>query len=413
MRDDDLREHADVALLVDWENLKFSLMQRQRRPNITALREAAERFGRVVYARAYADWQDPVHADDPRALFAAGLEPMYVLTKRYTTAEGETTIKNSADVKLAADCVEASHLFPNIGTFVIASGDHSFMHVASLLRARGKRIVVIGVSWAMSPQLVQQADVVLYYDLDVEPEPGRVATPPAGAVPPPVLEPRLVQAAERALDLARARGAVAAEPRDVAEVLDLILRIVREYREAGRDLPLSLVGQELQKRLPPAEFQRVARGRAGEFAKALQEFGLVKLVNHEFADWLYLPHEEPELARPASTARELPRYDYARFNYNDLDAAARARVICAIHEARWKPGVNWLTFNRIVETVRQVVERDEADVKNLVNSMISWGVLRIDQRREGRDPQTGASYEFNTFELDLDFPDVRAALKLG
>ncbi|GBD24048.1 hypothetical protein HRbin29_01721 [bacterium HR29] len=413
MRDDDPRNHADVALLVDWENLKFSLMQRQRRPNITALREAAERFGRVVYARAYADWQDPVHADDPRALYAAGLEPMYVLTKRYTTTEGETTIKNSADVKLASDCVEASHLYPNIGTFVIASGDHSFMHVAALLRARGKRIVVIGVSWAMSPQLVQQADVVLYYDLDVEPEPGRTAAPPSGAAPPPTLEPRLVQAADRALELARARGAVAAEPREVAEVLDLVVRIVREYREAGRDLPLSLVGQELQKRLGPGEFQRVARGRAGEFAKALQEYGFVKLVNHEFADWLYLPHEEPELARPASAARDLPRYDYSRFNYNDLDAAAKGRVISAIHEARWKPGMNWLTFNRIVEAVKPVVERDESDVKNLVNSMISWGILRIDQRREARDPQTGALYEFNTFELDLNAPDVRMALKLG
>ena len=46
---------GDVALLVDWENLKFSLAQRERRPNMTALRNAAERFERIVYARAYAD----------------------------------------------------------------------------------------------------------------------------------------------------------------------------------------------------------------------------------------------------------------------------------------------------------------------------------------------------------------------
>ena len=35
---------GDVALLVDWENLKFSLAQRERRPSVTALRNAAERF---------------------------------------------------------------------------------------------------------------------------------------------------------------------------------------------------------------------------------------------------------------------------------------------------------------------------------------------------------------------------------
>ncbi len=167
--------HEDVALLVDWENLKFSLMQRNRKPNVTALREAAERFGRVAYARAYADWMDPVQAGDPASLYTAGLEPVYVLTRRYTTAEGDVRIQNSVDVKLAVDCVEASHLYPNIGTFVIASGDHSFFHVVMLLRSRGKRVVVIGVSWATSAQLVQQADVVLYYDLDVEPDVERAA----------------------------------------------------------------------------------------------------------------------------------------------------------------------------------------------------------------------------------------------
>ena len=41
----------------------------------------------------------------------AGLEPVYVLTKRYTETTGEIRIKNSVDVKLAADCIEASHTF--------------------------------------------------------------------------------------------------------------------------------------------------------------------------------------------------------------------------------------------------------------------------------------------------------------
>lgn len=403
----------DVALLVDWENLKFSLQQRNRRPNVTALREAAERFGRVAYARAYADWMDPVHAGDPASLYAAGLEPVYVLTRRYTTAEGEVRIRNSVDVKLAVDGVEASHLYPNIGTFVIASGDHSFLHVLMQLRARGKRVVVMGVSWATSPQLVQQADVVLYYDLDVEPETDRA---PAAAQEPAVVEkvePRLAAAAARALELAAAKGPVSAGPREVAEVLKLILTVVEEFRRDERDLPLSLVGQELQKRMPQADFQRVARGRAGDFARALHENGLLMMVNADFTDWLFLPHERTEaIERPRNISQEVAKYDYARFNYCDLSEEQRRAVIVAVHDERTKPGVAWLTFNRIVDTLRPVVRREDADVKNLVSSMITWGVLRVAEERVGYAPDSGQMYHYKTFELDLQHLDVRRALHL-
>jgi len=72
----------DAALLIDWENLKFSLMQRGMRPNVSALRDKAESFGRVVVARAYADWQDGYHTQDPRNLYAGGIEPVYVPTRK-------------------------------------------------------------------------------------------------------------------------------------------------------------------------------------------------------------------------------------------------------------------------------------------------------------------------------------------
>lgn len=404
----------DVALLVDWENLKFSLQQRNRRPNVTALREAAERFGRVAYARAYADWMDPVHAGDPASLYTAGLEPVYVLTRRYTTAEGDARIQNSVDVKLAVDCVEASHLYPNIGTFVIASGDHSFFHVVMLLRARGRRVVVIGVSWATSGQLVQQADVVLYYDLDVDPEVDGVG----GAAPKePVvvakIDPRLAGAAARALELAQAKGPLTAEPREIVDVLGAMMAVVEDFRKNGRDLPLSLVGQELQKRMPQADFQRLARGRAGDFARALHEAGLIRMVNADFTDWLFLPNERSEvMVRPRNVGQEPAKYDYTRFNYSDLGEDQRHQVIVAVHDERNRPGVGWLTFNRIVETLKPVVRREETDVKNLVSSMIAWGVLRTGEVRTGHAPDTGAVYEYKTFELDLQHPDVRRALHL-
>ncbi len=425
----DWNNGGDVALLVDWENLKFSLDQRQRRPNVTALRDAAERFGRIVYARAYADWQDPVHRDDPASLYMAGLEPVYVLTKRYVDGAGEVRIKNSVDVKLAADCIEASHSFPNVQTYIIVSGDHGFVHVVNTLRPHGKRVVVIGVSWTTAAQLTDQADVVLYYDIDVEPpvpegggpRPVMAPTPAAAAAAvkigqaPVKLAPALAAAADTAVRLVRSNGSgPELDARQVADILNLALTISKEYREANRDFSVSLLGQELQKRMPPAEFARTGKGRARLLAQALEAHGFIRLISRDFVDWIFMPDEPADLiSATAPVSFEGPRYDYTGFVYTDLAPDKRDALIMAINNERLRPGTDWLTFKRVQGAAAQVVDRDEYALKNLVNNMIVVGVLRFDQPRQGRDPETGQVYEYKTISLDLQHNDVRQALKLG
>jgi uncharacterized LabA/DUF88 family protein len=399
---------------VDWENLKFSLLQRDRRPSVTALRIAAERFGRIVYARAYADWQNPIHAGDPANLYMAGLEPVYVLTKQYTNDQGELQIKNSVDVKLAADCIEASHQFPNIGTYIIVSGDHGFLHVVNTLRPRGKRVVIIGVSWTTAAQLTEQADVVLYYDIDVE----RVREEGDAGEPAPVvskkLSPQLAQTADTAVARLQAEGTPDVDKRKTAEVLDLVLAIAREYRKDRRELSVSLLGQELQKRMNPLDFQRHARGRSQPLAQALAAHGSIKLVSRGFIDWIYLPDEPDELiaAEVPQVAPEPPRYSYAGLVYADLPEDVRERLIVAIHDDRHRPGTDYLTFKRILTTAMTVLNRDEYSVKNLINNMIDISVLVAEPLRSARAPD-GTFYTFKTFGLDLKHADVRRALKLA
>ncbi len=408
---------GDVALLVDWENLKFSLWQRERRPNVTALRAAAERFGRVVYARAYADWQDPVHSGDPASLYMAGLEPVYVLTKRYAEASGEIRIKNSVDVKLAADCIEASHSFPNVGTYIIVTGDHGFLHVVNTLRPHGKRVVIIGVSWTTATQLTEQADVVLYYDLDVEAPLQESGAPPVAAAPavPTKVTPKLVAAAETAIAMLQGQGTtVDVEPRKLADVLDLTVQITREFREAKREFSVSLLGQELAKRMNPNEFARFGKGRGLVFAQALHQHRFIKLVQRNFKDFIFLPDEPDELTQAlVPVSFEQPRYDYTQLIWSDLTTATQDAVIRAISDERNKPGTDFLTFNRIRDTMMPLVGRDEWAVKNLANNMVVVGVLRYEEPRQGRDPGTGSPYQFNSIALELQYPDVRRALKLG
>jgi len=149
---------ADAALLIDWENLKYSLENRGYRVSISALRDNAESHGRLVVARAYADWQE--HGVDAGALYASGIEPVYVPVRRQIEDDGRTRTKNSVDVKLTADCIDLIHRFPNITTYILVSGDQDFIHVINTLRPYGKRTALIGVSWSTSIRLAEQVDAI-------------------------------------------------------------------------------------------------------------------------------------------------------------------------------------------------------------------------------------------------------------
>lgn len=156
---------ADAALFIDWDNLKAGLKDLGRQPNVSSLLDAVGHRGRVVIARAYADWQQRVHAFDPPNLYAAGIEPVYVPVRM----QSGRILKNSADVKLAVDCIDFLNTAPHLKTFFLVSGDSDLVHLVNFLRARGKRVVVIAVSHTLSPALSENVDELLIYDVDIEP----------------------------------------------------------------------------------------------------------------------------------------------------------------------------------------------------------------------------------------------------
>ena len=155
----------DAALFIDWDNLKAGLKSLGRQPNISSLLDSINHRGRVVVARAYADWQQRTHAFDPPNLYAAGIEPVYVPVRMM----GGKVVKNSADVKLAVDCIDLLNTATHLKTFVLVSGDSDLMHLVNFLRARGKRVIVVAVSHTLSPMLSENVDDLLLYDVDVDP----------------------------------------------------------------------------------------------------------------------------------------------------------------------------------------------------------------------------------------------------
>ena len=300
---DHLNHGADVALFIDWENFKISLAVGQRTPNVSALKEEVSNHGRVVIAKAYADWVTRApelrgasqFLNDPPSLYAAGIEPVFVPTRapspNATNANGMRTgrIKNSVDVKMTADCIEIAHSYPNIGTYVLVSGDSDFIHVVNALRTMGKRVVVIGVSWSTSRRLADNVDTLVLYDVDVDPP--VVSTEPASPI---------THATETAPAPASAD--------DINDIIKAIEEIIRDERKAGGNPLLTSIKQRLVRRHPDFDEKNLGYSGFKRLMARVAQNGNVRLITAGLVDWAIMSDEDiPEGATEATFAGPSPR----------------------------------------------------------------------------------------------------------
>ena len=310
----------DVALFIDWENFKISLADGHRTPNVSSLKEEVSNYGRVVVAKAYADWVTKApelrgasqFINDPPSLYAAGIEPVFVPTRApsagamFNNGVRTTRIKNSVDVKMTADCIECAHSYPNIGTFVLVSGDADFIHVLNALRTMGKRVIVIGVSWSTSRRLADQADILVLYDVDVDPP-----HPPEPVVvsngPPPT-----------SVEAAPGRN-------DLPEIIRAIEEIIRDERQSGNNPLLTSIKQRLMRRYPAFDEKKLGySGFKKLMARAAQE-GNIKLITAGLVDWVIMADEEiPEGATEQLPSAASGRLSRRRGRYSRSRAGSEA-----------------------------------------------------------------------------------------
>ncbi len=271
---------SDVALFIDWENLKLSLHTAERTPNLSALMETVNRYGRLVVARAYADWEDPFHLDsrDQFHLYEAGIEPVYVPCRADPNRPERR--KNSVDVKMSADCMEVSFTNQHINTYVLVSGDADFIHLANSLRSRGNRVTLIGVSWSTSSRFAERVDELLIYDRDIEDGGRRPAPAPAYRSTP--VRPQ----------------------EDLDQSVEALATLIREQREEGRYPLLSWLGHQLRRQLPGFNPQVYGFEKFKDFVRYAEQNGSLRIVTQGLVDWALLPDEEI----PESVLEDLARY---------------------------------------------------------------------------------------------------------
>ena len=128
--------------------------------------------GKIIVKKAYADWER--WGEFKRAFHESGIEMIDIPRRRYSG-------KNSADIKMVVDALDASYSNEHLDSFVILSGDSDFTPLVLKLKENNKNVIGIGVKNATSNLLVENCDEFIYYeDIWRESKKAKAAKVPAG-----------------------------------------------------------------------------------------------------------------------------------------------------------------------------------------------------------------------------------------
>ena len=146
--------HApNAALLIDFDNVTLGIRSDLAK-ELKSLLNSAIIKGKVAVSRAYADWRRypqyivPLSESSIDLIFA----PAFGTNK-----------KNATDIRLAIDAMELVFTRPEIGTFILLSGDSDFSMLVIKLKEYGKYVIGVGMRESASDLLIQNCDEYYSY----------------------------------------------------------------------------------------------------------------------------------------------------------------------------------------------------------------------------------------------------------
>jgi uncharacterized protein (TIGR00288 family) len=255
-----MAENKDVAVFIDFENIYISVHNRyDANPNFEYVMDKCAEYGRLIISRAYADWYRYPRVTS--ALYAHSIEPMYVPTYYYERDKSHSVsaIKNSVDIHLCIDAIKTLYGYPNIGSYVLVTGDRDFIPLVNTIRQHGKWVVVIGVGGAASHHLAQSADEFVLYEhlMDVE---------------------------------------VKEAPKDIYDALTEAINLARQRDNVSTMATLKLLMMEILGAFDEKE-HKDAQGKPftkfKDFVKEAERRGLVQIFTSGTVHEVFLPEEDP------------------------------------------------------------------------------------------------------------------------
>ena len=144
----------NAALLIDFDNVTMGIRS-DLQTELRNLLSSEIISGKVAVQRAYADWRRypqyivPLSESSIDLIFA----PAYGSSK-----------KNATDIRLAVDAMELIFTRPEIGTYILLSGDSDFSSLVLKLKEYGKYVIGVGIRESSSDLLVQNCDEYYSYN---------------------------------------------------------------------------------------------------------------------------------------------------------------------------------------------------------------------------------------------------------
>lgn len=146
--------HApNAALLIDFDNVTLAIRS-DLSSQLRRLLSSDIFKGKVSVQRAYADWRRYPQYIVP--LSEASIDLIFA------PAFGSNK-KNATDIRLAIDALELVFTRPEIGTFILLSGDSDFSSLVLKLKEYGKYVIGVGIRESSSDLLVQNCDEYYSY----------------------------------------------------------------------------------------------------------------------------------------------------------------------------------------------------------------------------------------------------------
>src|ERR1700716_3956292 len=147
--------HApNACLLIDFDNVTMGIRS-ELQTELKNLLSSDIVKGKVSVQRAYADWRRYPQYIVPLAESSIDM----IMATAYGSTE-----KTAPDIPPAVDAMELVFPRPEIGIFILLSGDSDFASLVTKLKEYGKYVIGVGIRESSSDLLVQNCDEYYSYN---------------------------------------------------------------------------------------------------------------------------------------------------------------------------------------------------------------------------------------------------------